>query len=130
MARSRSGEELHVVAIAESRNGGGYWLACDSGRVFSFGDARFHGSAGDRLSSPIVAMAATPDGKGYWLAASGGRVFGYGDADIYGSATSELHGDHIVAMVASPDGKGYWLVASERARLPLRGRALLRLCDR
>jgi len=54
--------------------------------VFSYGDASFHGSAGDiRLNQPIVGMAATPDGGGYWLVASDGGVFSYGDASFQGS---------------------------------------------
>jgi peptidoglycan-N-acetylglucosamine deacetylase len=40
--------------------------------VFTFGDARFFGSAGgQRLAVPITAMAATPDGGGYWLLPAG-----------------------------------------------------------
>ena len=46
------------------------------GGVFSFGDARFHGSTGGlQLNQPIVGIAATPTGKGYWLVASDGGVF-------------------------------------------------------
>ena len=34
-----------VVAIAATPDGGGYWLVAADGGVFSFGSARFHGSA-------------------------------------------------------------------------------------
>jgi hypothetical protein len=48
--------------------------------VFSFGEAKYHGSMGGRkLNEPIVAIASTPDGGGYWLVASDGGVFSFGD---------------------------------------------------
>src|SRR5580658_9508402 len=54
----------------------GYWVAEADGAVFTFGDARFHGSTGAiRLNKPIVGMASSPDGKGYWLVASDGGIF-------------------------------------------------------
>ena len=55
---------------------GGYWLVATDGGVFSFGNAVFHGSAGNiKLAKPVVGMASTPDGGGYWLVASdGGRL--------------------------------------------------------
>ncbi|MHB1912596.1 MAG: hypothetical protein ACYCTI_11155 [Acidimicrobiales bacterium] len=73
--------------MAETPDGGGYWLATRNGGVYSFGDAVFHGSAaGIRLSSPVVGMAPTPDGGGYWLVASDGGVVSFGDAVFEGSA--------------------------------------------
>ena len=60
-------------------------MASDGG-IFSFGDARFHGSTGSiHLNNPIVGMAATTDGKGYWLVAADGGIFNFGDAGFYGS---------------------------------------------
>ena len=73
--------------MAATPDGGGYWLVASDGGVFSYGDARFYGSAGGSpLNKPVVGMAATPDGGGYWLVASDGGVFSYGDAGFYGSA--------------------------------------------
>ena len=64
----------------------GYWLVASDGGIFSFGDAKFHGSMGGRrLNKPIVGMAATPDGGGYWLVASDGGIFSFGDAQFHGS---------------------------------------------
>ena len=66
----RQEREGHRAAHVEGADGG----------VFSFGEAKFHGSMGGRpLNQPIVAIAATPDGGGYWLVASDGGVFSFGD---------------------------------------------------
>jgi hypothetical protein len=45
--------------MARTRLGDGYWLVASDGGVFSYGDARFFGSTGDKkLNSPIVGMAS------------------------------------------------------------------------
>jgi hypothetical protein len=50
---------LPVVGMAPTPSGAGYWLVASDGGIFSFGDAKFHGSTGDvRLNQPIVGMAA------------------------------------------------------------------------
>ncbi|MDA8367272.1 MAG: hypothetical protein M0Z62_10010, partial [Actinomycetota bacterium] len=75
-----------VVGMAATPDGGGYWLVAADGGIFSFGDARFHGSTGALvLNQPIVGMAATPDGGGYWLVAADGGIFTFGDAPFKGS---------------------------------------------
>src|SRR5664280_1458373 len=44
-----------IVGVTAIPNGGGYWLVGSDGGVFTFGDARFHGSAANqRLAGPIV----------------------------------------------------------------------------
>jgi hypothetical protein len=49
-----------VVAIAGTPDDGGYYLFAGDGGVFTFGDARFAGSAGDIvLNAPVVGGAAT-----------------------------------------------------------------------
>ena len=103
-----------TVGMATTPDGGGYWMAGADGGVFSYGDARFHGSAGDlTLNSPVVGMAATPDGGGYWLVAADGGVFSYGDARFHGSAGDLTLNSPVVGMAATPDGGGYWLVAAD-----------------
>jgi hypothetical protein len=73
--------------MAATPDGRGYWLAASDGGIFSYGDAGFHGSAGNiKLNQPIVAMAAMPDGGGYWFTAIDGGLFNYGSAPFYGSA--------------------------------------------
>jgi hypothetical protein len=103
-----------VVGMAQTHDGGGYWMVASDGGIFAYGDAGYFGSAGDlTLNKPIVGMAATPDGKGYWLVASDGGVFSYGDAGFFGSAGNIHLNEPIVGMAATRDGKGYWLVASD-----------------
>jgi hypothetical protein len=54
-----------LVDIAPTPSGKGYWLASSDGGVFTFGDARFHGSAGNLpLHQPIVGMAPSASGRG------------------------------------------------------------------
>ena len=102
-----------IVGMAQTADGGGYWLVAADGGIFAFGDAGFYGSTGNlTLNKPIVGMAATPDGKGYWLVASDGGIFAFGDAAFYGSMGGAPLNQPIVGMAASPAG-GYWLVASD-----------------
>ncbi len=103
-----------VVAMAETADGKGYWLATADGTVTAFGDAQSYGGVSDvDLNAPIVGMAATPDGKGYWLVALDGGIFSFGDAQFYGSTGAMTLNKPIVGMAATPDGKGYWLVAAD-----------------
>ena len=103
----------------------GYWLAGSDGGVFSFGSARFYGSAANlHLQAPIVGITPTADRGGYWLVASDGGVFSFGDAAFYGSIPGlgispddspvlpRLNAP-IVGMVPTTDGKGYFLVAAD-----------------
>ncbi|HEX4433639.1 MAG TPA: hypothetical protein VH012_02340 [Acidimicrobiales bacterium] len=112
---SMGGQRLNapVVGMAETPDGGGYWLIASDGGIFSFGDARFYGSVGGQhLNAPVVGIASTPDGQGYWLVASDGGVFAFGDARFAGS----MGGQHLnapVVGVAAADAGGYWLVASD-----------------
>jgi hypothetical protein len=47
--------------MAASPDGKGYWLAARDGGIFTFGDARFEGSAGSyHLNQPIIAMVSAP----------------------------------------------------------------------
>jgi len=103
-----------AVAMAVTPDGGGYWVVGPDGGVFTFGDARFFGSAATApLNRPVVGMAATPDGGGYWLVASDGGIFSFGDAAFHGSTGAIRLNEPIVGMAATPSGNGYWLVASD-----------------
>jgi hypothetical protein len=85
--------------MAPSASGHGYWLVASDGGIFTYGDARFDGSAGSiALNRPIVGMSATPDGGGYWLVASDGGIFTYGDAVFNGSTGGLALDAPIVAM--------------------------------
>ena len=51
-----------IVGMAAHPSGQGYWFVAADGGIFTFGDAKFHGSMGGKpLNKPIVAMAATQD---------------------------------------------------------------------
>jgi hypothetical protein len=92
----------------------GYWMVASDGGIFTYGTARFYGSAGNlALNKPIVGMAANPTAGGYWLVASDGGIFSYGDAPFYGSTGNLVLNKPIVGMAATPDGGGYWMVASD-----------------
>jgi hypothetical protein len=70
-----------IVGIAATHQGVGYWLVgywlvgADGG-VFTFGDARYHGSAAGRLGSAWV-TGITPADSGYWMLSSTGHVVGF-----------------------------------------------------
>ncbi len=110
------GLQSNWFAVTSQASGGvgGYWQVATDGGIFSFGNAGFHGSAGNiKLVKPVVGMASTPDGGGYWLVATDGGVFSYGDAGFHGSAGNIKLVKPVVGMASTPDGGGYWLVASD-----------------
>jgi ribosomal protein L24E len=103
-----------VVGMSPTSSGKGYWLVASDGGIFSFGDARFHGSTGNiNLNKPIVGISVTPTGKGYWMVASDGGIFAFGDAKFYGSTGRLKLTRPIEGMTATPSGHGYWMVASD-----------------
>ncbi len=115
-AGSMGGRHLNapVVGIAETPDGGGYWLVGSDGGVFNYGDAHFFGSmGGQRLNQPVVGIAAAADGQGYWLVASDGGVFNFGSARFHGSMGGHHLNAPVVGLTASSDGGGYWLVGSD-----------------
>jgi cold shock CspA family protein len=94
------GVGVQTAALAQVSDGpGGYRLVASDGGIFSFGDARFHGSTGAiRLTRPIIGMASTPSGKGYRLVASDGGIFRFGDARFHGSTGAVPLARPIVAI--------------------------------
>ncbi|MEA3055889.1 MAG: hypothetical protein QOD30_1321, partial [Actinomycetota bacterium] len=99
-------------------SGLGYWLVAADGGVFSFGDAAFLGSLGERpIPHAVVGMARTPGGAGYWLAAADGGVFTFGDAPFVGSAGGSHLRDRVVSIESTPVGFGFWLVTATGAVL-------------
>lgn len=103
-----------IVGIAQTADGGGYWMVASDGGIFAFGDAAFYGSmGGTNLNQPIVGMAATPSGHGYWLVAADGGIFAFGDAGYFGS-TGNIHlNKPVVGMAPTASGFGYWFVATD-----------------
>ena len=89
------------MSMAATSSGNGYWVLGSDGGVFSFGDARYHGSVpGQCASAQGVGLVATSTGSGYYVLAGDGRVFGFGDAPAYGDpsalhvATTSVAADH------------------------------------
>jgi len=65
---------LRGSRMAASSSGGGYLLVTGNGTVFSFGDARFHGSIPARDKDHVAAIVEAGKGAGYWLACDNGRI--------------------------------------------------------
>ena len=74
-----------VLDSIPTPTGLGYFMVGSDGGIFAFGDAKFHGSMGDKkLNAPVQSLVPDSDGKGYWLVASDGGVFAF-DAPFRGS---------------------------------------------
>ena len=103
-----------IVGFASTSDGHGYWTVGSDGGVFSFGDAKYAGSTGNKhLNAPIVGMAAGPASGGYWLVASDGGVFSFGNTRFWGSMGGRRLNAPVVGIAATPNRLGYWLVASD-----------------
>ncbi len=91
--------------------GQGYYMVASDGGIFSFGDARFYGSTGDRrLNAPVQSLVPTVDGRGYWLVASDGGIFAF-SAPFRGSMGDRRLNQPVTGMVRF--GDGYLMVASD-----------------
>jgi uncharacterized membrane protein YgdD (TMEM256/DUF423 family) len=107
-------QPAHVVGMAATPKGDGYWLVNSAGGVRTFGAAVFHGSlVGHVLAQPVVGMAATPTGKGYWLVAADGGIFTFGDAAFDGSTGNLRLAQPITGMSDDPATGGYRFVATD-----------------
>ena len=70
-----------LIGGQTTAHGKGYWLLALDGGIFTFGNAKFHGSTGGmHLNQPINGMESTNDDGGYWLVAYDGGIFTFGDA--------------------------------------------------
>ncbi len=67
----------HIVGIASTPDGKGYWLVAADGGVFSFGDAKFFGSLGAVRGAHIVGMVADAN-LGYRLITAQGNAVPFG----------------------------------------------------
>ena len=77
-----------VVGMAQTADGGGYWLVSDDGGVFSFNAPFFGSLTGWPLPLPVAAMAATVDGGGYWIVTEDGAVYPFGSAKAHGNMSA------------------------------------------
>jgi hypothetical protein len=129
-----TGSSEHVVGIAGTPDGHGYWEVTNIGGVFAFGDAGYHGSSGqvnpglpaggaNSFSvSDIVGIASSPDGGGYLMVGADGGVFAFGDAGYHGSsgqvnpglpaggANSFVPSSNIVGIALGSGANGYWML--------------------
>ena len=104
-----------VVGMVATPDGKGYWLVASDGGIFSFGDARFHGSTGNMvLNKPIVGMARNITGTGYWLLAQDGGVFSFGTGTLRRIAPG-LHvvEDTAKTMLPTATGDGYLIICGD-----------------
>ena len=100
-------------------------MASDGG-IFTFGNAVFQGSMGNRhLNQPIVGMASNSAG-GYWMVASDGGIFTFGDASFYGSTGSIRLALPIVGMSYGAERHRLLDDGGRRRHLRLRDRQLRR----
>ena len=75
-----------VIGSVATPTGHGYYMVAADGGIFTFGDARLHGSTGAaHLNRPVNGIVPTADNRGYWLVASDGGIFAFGDAAFQGS---------------------------------------------
>ena len=105
-----------IVSVEATPTGRGYWMAGEDGGVFSFGDAMFFGSLGDRaLNAPVVEIIGSPSGGGYALVAADGGVFTFGDFRFSGSlpGLGVTPNGGIVGAEASDSGGGYVMVGAD-----------------
>ncbi len=100
-----------AVALLDTPDGLGYWLASSSGQVLAYGDAP--AVSGRKPASPVVAAASDLARPGVWLTDARGHVYALGGAAYYGGLTAPWPSAPIVAVVATPDGHGYWLVGRD-----------------
>jgi hypothetical protein len=106
-AQAQGRSEHTTAAHAEP----GYWLFGADGGVFTFGTAKFLGSATNRCSHQCFGSAATPDGNGYWILDTlppSGRLYGYGTAfDVANLPPISVDGS---AVASDATGKGGWVL--------------------
>ena len=115
-----SSSSAPIVGIVATADGKGYYLVAADGGVFAFGDAKFHGSAGNlKLVAPIVGLSITSTGAGYYLVGADGGVFTFGDAAYAGNLYSTFSGPSpdgpAVGIAADPAGPGYLIATAQGA---------------
>jgi hypothetical protein len=100
-----------IVGGVSTPSGRGYWFVAADGGVFSFGDARFHGSTGAmHLTQPICRhgirnrRAGLPPALGERCGCTG-----FGSAKYYGSADRACQSVPAVAIATARYSSGYWI---------------------
>jgi uncharacterized delta-60 repeat protein len=100
-----------VLDSVVTPSGDGYYMVASDGGIFTFGDAAFHGSMGDRrLNAPVQSLVPDGDGDGYWLVASDGGIFAF-RAGFKGSMGATRLNRPVTGMVRA--GTGYLMVGED-----------------
>jgi hypothetical protein len=103
-----------IFGMSATPKGGGYWEVASDGGIFSFGDASFYGSMGDkRLYWPVVGIASTPNGFDYWLVAADGGIFNFGNSGVLRLARRTRLNAFVVGRAPTPGGGGYWITGAD-----------------
>jgi hypothetical protein len=113
-------------AAGAAASGPGYRLEAQDGGIFTFGDARFQGSATTRCTFECFGFAATADGQGYWVldnypSANSGTssLYGFGGVpDVSGLPSGAS------AVTSDATGKGGWVLDGQSGRVVPFGDAL------
>lgn len=107
------------VAVADTADGLGAFVASANGAVTALGDAQPAGSLTRyHLASSVVGITADAANGGYWMVVASGGVFAFGGAPFFGSEGGSALPGPVVGMAATPDDGGYWLVTSTGAVYP------------
>jgi ribosomal protein L24E len=100
-----------VLDSIPSASGNGYYMVASDGGIFTFGDAAYKGSMGDKkLNAPVQSLVPDADGSGYWLVASDGGIFAF-DAPFKGSMGAIKLNKPVTGMVRF--GNGYLMVGTD-----------------
>ena len=103
-----------VVGMAETSDGGGYWVADRYGSIAACGDAPSFGYGPFNANDPITGISSAPSGDGYWLATSSGAVYSFGSAMYHGGIPRTLTlAAPIVGIAPDPATGGYWLLGAD-----------------
>ena len=117
-----------INGMERTADNGGYWLVAYDGGIFTFGNAKFHGSTGSmHLNQPVLGMERTASGHGYWLFARDGGVFTLRRrASSTARPAACTSSSPVVAMQRTPSGHGYWMLTPSGRVLRVRRRAQAR----
>jgi SpoIID/LytB domain protein len=103
---------VSISGMSMSPDGGGYWGVATNGGVYTFGDAKFYGSARTYSPpAPTVGLAVDPKTGGYWEVLSNGGIYSF-NAPFYGSARTYSPPAPTVGLAVDPKTGGYWEVLS------------------